>query len=284
MMFAMGKEKTGRAISMAALPLVVLVMLAGCEKKPGGQVVAVVNSEEITQQELRAEADASNVPAGADFQKAAPAILDRVIQRNLLADYAREQGLDRGPDFVARRRQLEQALLATLAIRKLQGPQSAPKPAEVQQFISENPTLFADRQKLTLDQVSFPAPSDPNQVKALTALGTLAAVEEKLKADNVPMKRGSSVLDTASIDPSVGRQMTALPNGKLFDLSTGGVTFISAIVERASAATPPESWAGPATEALSRQRSGKTVNDALLKLRKAAKIEYDPAYKPAAVK
>jgi peptidyl-prolyl cis-trans isomerase C len=265
---------------MAGLSLIALATLAGCEKKAGGQVVAVVNSEEVTQQELRAEAEANGAQAGTDFQKIAPAMLDRVIQRNLLADYARKQGLDRGPDFVARRRQLEQSLLATLALRKLAGTPVTPTPADVQKFVRDNPTLFSGREKLTLDQVGFPTPADPKQIKALADLGSISAVETKLKADGTPAKRGNTVLDTGTVDPAVSLQMTKLPNGALFDLSTGGVTYISTIVGRTPAATAPETWAAPATEALRRQRMGKSVSDAIANLRKSAKIDYDAAYKP----
>lgn len=271
-------------IWMAGLSLVALATLAACDKKAGGQVVAVVNSEEVTQQELRAEAEANGAQAGTDFQKIAPAMLDRVIQRNLLADYARKQGLDRGPDFVARRRQLEQSLLATLALRKLAGTPTTPTPADVQKFIADNSTLFAGRQKLTLDQVGFPTPADPKQIKSLAALGSIAAVEMKLKADGTPAKRGNAVLDTGTIDPSVSLQMTKLSDGELFDLSTNGVTYISTIVGRAPAATAPDTWTAPATEALRRQRMGKSVSDAIDNLRKSAKIDYDAAYKPVTTK
>jgi peptidyl-prolyl cis-trans isomerase C len=273
-----------RVLWMAGISLIALATLAGCEKKTGGQVVAVVNSEEITQQELRAEAEANGAPAGTDFQKIAPAMLDRVIQRNLLADYARKQGLDRGPDYVARRRQLEQSLLATLALRKLAGTPTTPTPADVQKFIADNPTLFAGREKLTLDQVGFPTPPDPKQIKALAALGSISAVETKLKADGTPAKRGNAILDTGTVDPSVAVQMTKLANGALFDLSTGGITYISAITGRTAAVTPADTWTAPATEALNRQRMNKTVTDAIANLRKSAKIDYDAAYKPVAGK
>jgi peptidyl-prolyl cis-trans isomerase C len=278
------KSAVRGTVWMAGFSLVALATLAGCEKKAGGQVVAVVNSEEVTQQELRAEAEANGAAAGTDFQKIAPAMLDRVIQRNLLADYARKQGLDRGPDFVARRRQLEQSLLATLALKKLAGTPTTPTPADVQRFIADNPTLFAGRTKLTLDQVGFPTPADPKQIKALAALGSVSAVETKLKADGIPSKRGNAVLDTGTVDPAVSLQMTKLANGALFDLSTNGVTYISTIVDRAPVATAPDTWTAPATEALRRQRMGKSVSDAIANLRKSAKIDYDAAYKPVTTK
>jgi EpsD family peptidyl-prolyl cis-trans isomerase len=272
------------AVTLSAL--VSIAVLGGCDKKPGGQVVAVVDNEEITQQELRVEAETQvpGLPAGPLPEALSEAALQRVIDRNLLAQFARDQGLDRGPEYVARRRQLDQTLLATLAMRKLSGTPTAPTPAEVQQYINANPTLFAQRQRLNLDQIRFAAPKDPRQVQELTKLGTLEAIAQKLTADKVPFTRGATVFDTATVAPEVGKQIVALANGQVFDLSANGTTFISQITGRSPAATSPDSWTAPAAEAMKRDRLAKALSTSLDKLRKAAKINYDPAFKPKATK
>jgi len=283
-MNAVDKHGTGSgwrsAVALSAVAA--LLVLGGCGKKPGGQVVAVAGSEEITQQELRAEAMTAAPGTAQDFEAAAPVLLQRVIERNLLAEYARDQGLDRGPEYVARRRQLEQTLLASLAARKLAG---APKPrsdAEVRKFMADAPTWFAGRERLTLDQISFPTPADKSQIKALTELDAIDAMFAKLRAQGVKANRGRTVLDTGSIDPFVGKQIAALPNGEIFDLSTNGSTFIGTIVARAPSPTPSAQAAQAARDALVRGKSGKTVSDKVAELRKAAKISYAPAYQPIA--
>lgn len=272
-------REAGREVLLAAMILAALGT-GGCAKKVGGQVVAVVNNEEITQQEVRAEADPAQLPPGQDFQAVAPRLLQRVIERNLLADYAREQGLDRGPEYVTRRRQLEQTLLATLALRKLGGTQAAPTAAEVRQFIDTHPTIFAKRERLTLDQVRFPTPANRADIQALVKLGSIDAIDAKLRAMGIKVDRGHPVMDSATVDPNIARQIVALKTGELFDLTTGGTTFISTITARTPAATPPETWTAPATEAARRDRISKSVVDAVAKLRQRAKIDYDPAYKP----
>lgn len=264
---------------LLALTLVSLA-LGGCDKKPGGQVVAVVGSEEITQPELRAEADAAGVPAGAEVQTYAPAILDRVVQRNLLAQYAREQNLDRGPEYVARRRQLEQSLLANLALRKIATAQPAPTPGEVQAFIRQNPANFGERRRMTLDQVRFPAPGDLKQVKALEALGSIDAIIAALKGQGVEAVRGKSQLDTGTLESQVAKQIAALPNGRLFDLTVNGTTFISAIIDRQPVPGTPDSWAGPAAQMLQRERAAKAMVAEMAKLKAGTKVTYDPAFQP----
>lgn len=281
-----GTSKQGRsanrlAVAMAALPLA-LGMVSGCSKHVGGQVVAVVNNDEVTRQELQAEAEAAHVPATADKHTATVALLQRVVDRTLLADYAHQQGLDRGPEFVARRRFLEQTLLADLGLRKLVGAQPEPSPAEAQAFVAAHPTMFAQRQQLTLDQVQFPTLADTAQYQSIAKRPTMDAVVQQLKADGIAYTRGTPVVDTGALEPSVAQQIIRLRNGEVFDISTGGQSFISVITARSTAATQPGSWAATATEAIKRERSGKTLEASMAKLRKDAKIEYDPALKPKA--
>jgi peptidyl-prolyl cis-trans isomerase C len=269
-------------IGLTAALLATVAVLPGCGKKVGGQVVAVVDGEEITQQELRAEAEAAQIPASQEFSTVAPGLLQRIVERNLLVGYAREQGLDRGPEYVARRRQMEQGLLATLALRKLTGGGTLPSvtPAEIQKYIADRPTAFANRERLSLDQLQFPVPRDRSVIQALTKLESMDAIEAKLKADGVRVSRGRPILDTATIDPAVAKQIVALAPGEVFDLTAGPTTFISVITARAPAAAPPQTWTAIATEAAKRDKATKIARDTLEQLRRKAKIEYDPALKP----
>lgn len=267
-------------VSVVALAAALATGLTGCAKKPGGQVVAVIGSDEVTEQELRTEAEAAGVPANQNFSGYAPAILDRVIQRDLLADYAKDQKLNRGPEFVARRQQIEQALLANLGTQQLLRRLPPPTSSDIAAFIQANPQMFKDRQRLTMDQVRFASPSVPDEIKALTKLGSIGAIMAKLAAQNTPAVRGAATLDTGMIDPAVARQIVALPNGRVFDISNNGTTYISAITGRAPIAVPESAWSAAAGAAFQRERAQKTVSDEIKALRANTKIQFAPGYAP----
>jgi len=265
----------------AMMVLAASLALAGCKKTPGGQVAAVVNNEEITQREVRtdmtpAEQQTANDPA------TTRTVLDRVIDRNLLAQYARDQGLDRDPEFVARRRQLEQGLLATMAMRKIAAPAASPSAADVQAFITKNPLMFGQRQVLALDQISMKSPEPLSKVDNYTRLGTIDAIAAALTAQGIPFNRARQQLDTGGISNEFAAQVVGLKDGAPFALSTNGVTYLSVIVGRTPAVIPRGDWAPSATDALRQQQGTTLLNAAIARLRKGADIVYDSAFKRTA--
>ncbi|MEP6869556.1 MAG: hypothetical protein ABJA20_13675 [Novosphingobium sp.] len=255
-------------------------MIGGCNKTPGGQVVAVMNNQEITRLELQSEAQQENLPANLDPRVISPMLLQRIIDRNIMADLAREQGLDRSPQYVTRRRQLEQSLLAELALRKLTGDMKDPSPAEVKAYIDNNPILFANREHLKLDIVHFSKPLSRQKILELTALPSIDQVDQRLRQENAGARRLTTVLDTGTIDTGVAKQIAALTPGTIFDLSAGGMTFIGTVVARENASVPPNLWPKIAANSIINERALKTVGTTLSELRSRAKITYAPAYRP----
>jgi EpsD family peptidyl-prolyl cis-trans isomerase len=256
----------------------------GCAKQPGGQVVAVVGDEEITLAELRAEARTPPATAAPEVLAANAAALTRLTDRNLLAQYARDHGFDRTPDYVTRRRQIEQQLLANLAIREIAGPPPKPGPAEVQRFIDSNTTLFAQRQRLDIDRVRIATPSDNSVIQALVKLQNLDAIESRLASQGSKFERGRGVFDTASIAPEIAKQIVALPNGEVFDLTVNGDTYLATITGRNPLPSTPENWQRAAAAVVARDKVAAKVETELSKLRAKTKIEYDAAYRPKSPK
>ena len=143
------------AFRSTVLILTLAAALSACEKKPGGQVAAVVDGQEITDQDLRTEAVAENLKSKADFDAAAPNMVAKLVDRTVLSSYARKNNLDRGPRVRRAPAPDGGEPPRYLALRKLVGNIPSPTPAEVDRFIAENPLMFSQRQRLTLDQFRF---------------------------------------------------------------------------------------------------------------------------------
>src|SRR5579872_745715 len=90
--------------TIAPLALGALLLLSGCNfgsssspKTPTGQVVATVGSREITRRELQVELAGSTATTPAAQKAEQQLALRRIIQRVILANAAKAQGLDKDP-------------------------------------------------------------------------------------------------------------------------------------------------------------------------------------------
>src|SRR5579875_1248809 len=102
-----------------------LLLLGGCGGKKGaesldkGQVVATVDGKDITTGELNAELMGVNVPQGERGKAIQQAALQQIVNRTILADLARDRGLDKTPMYLLQVRRGEDSLLVQMLQRQL---------------------------------------------------------------------------------------------------------------------------------------------------------------------
>ena len=88
-------------------PVIVMIcmsfVVASCQKKAEGQTVAIVNGEEITAAELNAELGEAAASA-ANQKDLRNAALQRLIDRKLVVQQAKNEDIDKSPEFLNRQR------------------------------------------------------------------------------------------------------------------------------------------------------------------------------------
>jgi EpsD family peptidyl-prolyl cis-trans isomerase len=266
----------------AAALIAVLMATSGCDKQATGQSVAVVNGEEISQTELNAELQAANVPESVDKKEVMPQLLQRVVDRRLVAQRAAEQGLDKTPDFLGKQRRMNENLLIGLYGERQADTVKVPTAQEISAFIAANPSMFQGREILALNQLIFDRPADLNVLKGLQNAHSLDAVAAALGQLGIPFQRNQGRLDTASVPPPIAKQINGLPPGEPFVVPAGNKIVVSAIAGRQSAAMPAQESQRIAAEQIRRQKLGEMMERQLKEMRAAAKIEYQPGFAPKA--
>lgn len=254
--------------------------VAGCGKKPGGQVAAVVNGEEITLQEINAEIGTSEIPSGVDKNAVRQAALQRIIQRRLLAQVAKGEDLDKSSEFLVRRRALEDALLVQLLAKRVGGSIKVPGPGEIDAFVSSRPYMFGQRAILTLDRIQFPAPADARKLDPLKDDHSMDAIAQSLNAEGIRFARGPAEIDTAQLAPAVLQQIEGLPQGEPFVLPQGGVITAGVITARRPMPMLGDTARPFAANALRNEQLNKVVEQRLNAAKAQAKIEYQPGFAP----
>ena len=258
------------------------LFISGCHKEPKGQVVAIVNGDEVSMQELNAELQAIRMPVTADRNAVRNQVLQRLIDRKLIVQKAREQGLDKTPEFVTRQRQLEENLLASMLGQKIATTVPMPDDHDITQYIADNPTQFGGRQRLLLDQIRFAAPKEAKRLLALRNAHSLDDIAADLTTLGVRFSRGKGAIDTGPLDPQLTGLINRLPPGEPFVLPSNGEFVASVVVGRDSIPTPA-GLARRAAAQLVRQRELTAESKAQVARERAdAEVKYQQGFAPAA--
>lgn len=256
------------------------ILVGGCQKKPGGQVVAVVNGEEITQQELNAELQGAVIPPSADKKAVMAQLLQRVIDRRLLVQKAKAEQLDQSPAYLEQVRRSDEALIVNLLASKAAKGIALPDGPSVDRFIASNATLFNGRKRYTLDQIAFAQPADMSFLRQLEPAHSLDAIAATLSASGVAFTRGTTTLDTATIQPAMAAKIASLPAGEPFVTPDAG-RVVASVIKSAESTPTPEQQAKPAALGLLRQQAlAETMRKQLEAARAAAKIDYQAGFAP----
>lgn len=267
----------------AVLPVTALLgvlALGACNIKsaiPGGQVVATVDGEEITRAELNAVLP--NGPVGNNAKAIQSAALDHLIAQKLLAAEARRQRIDHSQDYLIASRRANDEILADLLTRKTVQELRTPYSQNVSAFVQANPTRFAQREILAVDQIRF-SDSTIDDAK-MRDLHTLDAVIALLNQKKIEYKRGNTAIDSIKLEPAAFRQLTNLPAGEPFIVHDGGLTLVSVIVGRQPAPVPPEKTNEAALQILREQAARDALNQQMKTLRSKANIQFENGFGPA---
>jgi EpsD family peptidyl-prolyl cis-trans isomerase len=260
-----------------------LAMLSSaCGEKAVGQTVAVVNGEEITLGELNAALSNANAPATGDKQAIRAQVLQEIVNRRLLAQQAREQGVDKLPEFVTRQRQLTEQLLIGLNAQRQSNTSRLPDQRAIDAFIAANSNIFKNREIWTVQQIQFAAPNTPKGVERLKGARTMEQLIAILEAERIPFQRGETRLDSAALPQAVVDQINKLPASEPFVVPQGGQMVANLITGRQTAPIAPEQSRQVALQSLRKKEADKKLQDSLKGLRASAKIEYQDGYAPKA--
>lgn len=264
---------------MRRLVLPFTLALAACgAKQPEGQVVGAVNGEEITRRDIVAEWEADGSSADVDAQASTRLLLQKLVDRKLLAAEARRLSVEQSPEYLsAERRMREQLLLDGLASRISQD-WAPPTIGEVDAFIRSNPQIFKDRKLLLVDRISVIDPAAATRIRQFS-MSDNDAVASELDRLAVTYERRAVVLDTGtmSADEAAQRERTHAVRRWAGTVFTSDVT-------RTVSANPVRSAQWPAiARAELRRRAQDHALDALLRsLRSKAEIKYQRGFEPGA--
>lgn len=281
------------AKSRIATGFALVALVAGCDKskeKPSGQVVATVDGEDITIHELNSELALARAPADAPRKTVEQVVLGRVIERKMLANVARERGLDKNPAFLLAERRVDEGLLvqALQADIAKKVPPATREAAE--KYIEGHPDQFAQRKIFVIDQIQFPRPGNIDSIP-LAPAKTLDDVVQVLNNAKIDYRRSSAAIDALTVNPLLTDQIKKIvardPNEVFMfaDQPQGApapVMFVNKVVDTKISPFTGEQAITFAQQFLQRQAVQNALLENLKKFDAAAKpkISYAAGYGP----
>jgi EpsD family peptidyl-prolyl cis-trans isomerase len=259
--------------------LSVAIISAGCQKKASGQTVAVVNGEEITAAELN-DALSKNAPQGANTKEARAAVLQQLVDRKLLVQQAKKDGLDKSPEFINQQRRGTEDLLINMLLSRKVNTTDVPTPAQISQFEGSHPGMFGRREAWTLSQIVYPLPVSADVTAKLKAAQTLDQIADALTAAKVQFQRSTRQIDTAVLPPNIYTQLSNLKPNEAFIVPGPDKAVASVITERQPNPLTPDQTRQVAIAAMKREQVNSFLQDRVKSLKTGAKIEYQPGFEP----
>lgn len=272
------------SVLLAALAL----GLAGCGDKQGmnataGPLAAKVNGDAIEARLIEAELAKAGVKNPAESQDAANRVLNILLEQRLFTQQARNSGLDKDPEVIRALQAAERQVLAQAYVEKLTVNAAKPGEAEIADYYSKHPELFAERRIYRLQEVMIQVgPDSVEAVKARLGNGAnLNDLAQWLKSQNIPARGTQSVKAAEHIPSELLARLHPLKDGQAITLE--GPQQISILAVTGSQSQPLTlEQARPAIERhllIAKRRDMAQVE--LDKLRAQAKIEYIAPYAEA---
>jgi EpsD family peptidyl-prolyl cis-trans isomerase len=213
------------------------LVLADCSKKaeveteaPKSQVVAKLGDQVVTVQELDNEFRLANVPSE---KRKDPDTIKRVlgelVTRKYLMQKALDAKLDREPTVLLDILRSKELVLANALVSRDMTTKSASiSTTDVDNYIANNPLKFANRQVLTVEQISFPLSSTSQAViDATKDMKTLDEVDQKLTAMNLQHGRSAGAISSGDLPQDLLDKIMAKQVDDIFFVRAGanGVFF-----------------------------------------------------------
>ncbi len=275
-----------RVFKLGSLSLL-MVLLAACgpDNAPAdGQVVALVNEDEISIHQVQAALQRQPALSGQLGQAAGEKVLQGLIEQELAAQAARVQKLDKSPKVLQAMALAKREILAREYQDRLADKAVLPNTGDIDRYYDEHPELFKDRRQYTIQEMAVKvAPAEAaawrDRIKATTSL---AEVNELVQASGLPATHRDMVEWAENLPLALLKQFSRLEPGRSLVLERPEGLVIGTLVRTEPGSVNRRDAAQAIQSVLTNQRRREAVGKGMEALRQAAKIKLMGQFAPGA--
>jgi EpsD family peptidyl-prolyl cis-trans isomerase len=262
-------------------------MLVGCGAKEGSdkspsQVAVKVNKGEISVHQVNdLLSRAGNIPED-QIGKARSAVVERLIEQELLMQQAMSHKLDRNPNVMQMIEFSRREILARAYGEQIASGATRPTDADVSKFYDENPVLFSKRRIYSLQEINLRvAPERFDEVRThLQSGGSLQQLATWFNEQKIPFVVNAGTKPAEQLPPELAKHLSQLNANQATLLRTpmgALLIFVVAVQEE----PVDRVKAKPIIEnILFAQARGESLRAELKHLREAASVNYVGDFSP----
>ena len=292
-----------QGLNKLVLPLMIAALVAGCGDKkaeetaggdkPASQVVAKVNGTELTVHQVNYALQRIPNLNPEQSKAASLQVVRNLVDQELALQQALADKMDRDPAVVQALDAARRQILAEAWMSRKVGAPVEPTDAEVQEYFSAHPELFAERKLYRLQEVAIKVPEDQREaVRAQLAQSkSLNEFGEWLKAQNLEVKAVQGVKPAEQLPLAMLPQLSKMPKGQATAVNTPDGLLVVIVADTQAQPVTLEQVKPAIVARLQGEARQKAVQAQVDALKAAAKIEYlgefadagkEPAAAPAA--
>jgi EpsD family peptidyl-prolyl cis-trans isomerase len=260
--------------------------LIGCSRVGGDatQVAAKVNDTEISLSQLQHVLQRQPAAPAERADTQARRALEGIIDQELAAQAARQQGLDKDPRIVQALEAAKREMLARAYQDTVSEKAALPSSDEVDRYYDSQPALFSQRRYYTLQEMAVegtPEQLIPLQKRVAEAIGA-ARVSELLRESHLRFTSRQITVSPEDVPLALLGKLAEMREGQSVMLAQPAAARVLTVVSVTPAPLTREA-ARPAIQVyLTNEHKRQTVLQALKETRESARIEYRGKFAQAA--
>lgn len=270
-------------VSLAALALAACSK-SGTQRSGDAQVAARVNDQDITIHQVQYVLQRAPETLALEGDAASRRVLDQLVEQEIAAQAARDQGLDREPAVVQALEAARREVLARAWQDRLAAAAVRPSSDEIDLYYTEHPALFAQRRLYVLQESLVEARGDAGpraQQIAREARGA-RELEDKLAVAGLPVRSRQLAKASEDLPMALVEPMARLDVGQSLAIPVPGGVRIFTVVQ-ATLAPVERRLANDAIGAvLLTDRKRQAIASGMKPSREKAHIEYRGSFSQAA--
>jgi len=278
-----------RITHRVCISLLVLGALAGCGKKkepdakPATQVVARVNSDEITVHQINSVLARTPNIAPETAEKAKREILERLIDQQLAKQQAVLKNLERSPRVQQALEAAKSEILARAYLDQVAAALPLPTAEETKKYYLDHPGLFAQRRVYVLEEIATTLNDDAaRELRARAGKSrSLKELADWLQAQGIPFVPNRGVRAAEQLPLDMVPKLQGAKEGDVLFLESGENRQVIRVVAARSEPVDEAAAAPRIQQFLSNQRRNEAIANEMKQLKAGAKIEYTGEYAAA---